>query len=433
MDIPIYRWGELDKETRDRLMSRSGSDIEGFLEQARSIVHEVRDHGDAALIDQAKRFDNADISAEGVAVPQEAIAAAADRLDPGVRTAMDVAFKNIETFHRHQMPDRLNVIEIAPGLFGGEQVTPFESVALYIPRGTAAYPSVLLMLGIPAWVAGVERVCVVSPPSADGSIDAATLYAAQRLGITEVYRMGGAGAVAALAYGTDTVPAVQKVVGPSNIYATAAKRLLADRIDPGPPAGPSESIVLADGHADVDLVAADVLIEAEHGPYSASLLVTPDEALGRAVAEKLPSLAAAFPQKQQDYITRVMSNYGGVVLTGDLDQAIEVCNAYAAEHLQVHTQNPWEILPRLRHAGEIMLGPWTPTSICNYALGVNAILPTGGRAKTASVVTVWDFLKRTSVSYATQEGFESLADHVIRLADFEGFPAHSAAVKARKK
>ena len=248
MDIPIYRWGELDKETRDRLMSRSGSDIEGFLEQARSIVHEVRDHGDAALIDQAKRFDNADISAEGVAVPQEAIAAAADRLDPGVRTAMDVAFKNIETFHRHQMPDRLNVIEIAPGLFGGEQVTPFESVALYIPRGTAAYPSVLLMLGIPAWVAGVERVCVVSPPSADGSIDAATLYAAQRLGITEVYRMGGAGAVAALAYGTDTVPAVQKVVGPSNIYATAAKRLLADRIDPGPPAGPSESIVLADGH-----------------------------------------------------------------------------------------------------------------------------------------------------------------------------------------
>jgi histidinol dehydrogenase len=325
------------------------------------------------------------------------------------------------------------VIEIAPGLFGGEQVTPFESVALYIPRGTAAYPSVLLMLGIPAWVAGVERVCVVSPPSADGSIDAATLYAAQRLGITEVYRMGGAGAVAALAYGTDTVPAVQKVVGPSNIYATAAKRLLADRIDPGPPAGPSESIVLADGHADVDLVAADVLIEAEHGPYSASLLVTPDEALGRAVAEKLPSLAAAFPQKQQDYITRVMSNYGGVVLTGDLDQAIEVCNAYAAEHLQVHTQNPWEILPRLRHAGEIMLGPWTPTSICNYALGVNAILPTGGRAKTASVVTVWDFLKRTSVSYATQEGFESLADHVIRLADFEGFPAHSAAVKARKK
>ncbi len=432
MKVPVYAWQQMDTETRQRIMRRSGSDIEEFLEPAQKIIDEVRQKGDAALIEQAKRYDNADLSDKGIAVPQDQIAQAADGLDPKVRQAVDIAFANIETFHKHQMPDRLGMIEIAPGLFGGEQVTPIESAALYIPRGTAAYPSVMLMLGVPAKVAGVPRICAVSPPSEDGTIDAVTLYAAHRLGITEVYRMGGAGAIAALAYGTETVKPVLKVTGPSNIYATAAKRLAADLLDPGPPAGPSELIVLADGEADADLVAADVLIEAEHGPYSASLLITPDEKLGRAVAEKIPSLVEKFPQKQQEYIARVLSNYGGVIITKDMDEAVAVTNDYAPEHLQVHTQNPWEILPNLVNAGEIMLGPWTPTSICNYALGVNAILPTGGRAKTASVVTVWDYLKRTSISYATKEGFQSLADHVVNFADFEGFPAHAAAVKARK-
>ena len=433
MDVPIYVWKETDSETRERILRRSGSDIEEFLEPARAIVEEVRSQGDAALIEQAKRYDRADLSQTGVAVPGTEIAAAEANLDPKVRQAVDAAFENIEIFHRHQMPDRLTTIEIAPGLYGGEQITPIESVALYIPRGTAAYPSVLLMLGVPATVAGVPRVCVVSPPDADGKIDDVTLYAAHRLGITEIYRMGGAGAVAALAYGTETVKPVLKVIGPGNIYATAAKRLVADRLDPGPPAGPSEMIVLADGTVDEDLVAQDALIEAEHGPYSASITITPDAGHGEAVARKIAELAAHLPQRQQDYVARVMSNYGGVIVTDTLDEAVALCNEYAAEHLQVLCANPWELLPRLHNAGEIMLGPWTPTSLCNYALGVNAILPTGGRAKTASVVTVYDFLKRTSVSYATKEGFDSLADHVAVFADFEGFPAHVAAIRARQK
>ena len=431
MDVPIYVWSQTDEATRERILRRSGSDIEEFLEPARAIVEEVRAQGDAALIDQAKRYDKADLSQSGVAVPLDEIAAAEANLDPKVRDAVDAAFRNIEIFHSHQMPDRLTTIEIGPGLFGGEQITPIESVALYIPRGTAAYPSVLLMLGIPAKVAGVPRICVVSPPDASGKIDDVTLYAAHRLGITEVYRMGGAGAIAALAYGTETVKPVLKVIGPGNIYATAAKRLVADRLDPGPPAGPSEMIVLADGTVDAALVAQDALIEAEHGPYSASLTITPDAGHAKVVAEKMREIAAQFPQKQQDYIARVMSNYGGIIVTETLDEAIALSNDYAAEHLQVLCANPWELLPCLHNAGEIMLGPWTPTSLCNYALGVNAILPTGGRAKTASVVTVYDFLKRTSVSYATKEGFESLAEQVAVFADFEGFPAHAAAIRAR--
>lgn len=433
MDVPIYRWKETSPELRERILRRSGSDIESFLDAARAIVEETRTQGDAALIAQAKRYDGADISQLGVAVSRAEVDRAVNALDPKVRNAVDLAFTNIETFHKHQMPPRLETIEIAPGLFGGEQITPIESVALYIPRGTAAYPSVLLMLGIPARVAGVGRICVVSPPSSDGSIDGATLYAAHRLGITEIYRMGGAGAIAALAYGTESVKPVLKAIGPGNIYATAAKRLVADRLDPGAPAGPSELIVLADGSADPELVATDVLIEAEHGPYSASLLVTNSEKLGKAVAQRIPELVAQLPKKQQEYIERVLSNYGGVAITDTLDEAIALTNDYAPEHLEVLTENPWELLPKLKNAGEIMLGPWTPTSICNYALGVNAILPTGGRAKTASVVTVFDFLKRTSISYATKEGFDSLAQAVADFADFEGFPAHAAAVRLRMK
>jgi len=431
--ISIYRWSETSPEQKKKILARSGQDIDAFLPQAQKIIDRVKNEGDAAIIALTREFDGADLSSKGLRVSPAEIERAAGRLSPKVREAIDLSYQNIKTFHERQMPEQIWLTEISPGLFGGEKITAIESCVLYVPRGTAAYPSVLLMLGVPAKVAGVRRIAVATPPLSDGSVDDASLYAASIIGIEEVYRFGGVQAVAAFALGTQTIKPVLKMIGPSNIYASAAKKLLYGTLDVGPPAGPSESIILADETTDPELAATDLLIEAEHGPYSAALLVTPNERLAETVAGLIPSKVSNLPPKQQEYITKVFSNYGGIVLTGTLEEAVEFVNDYAPEHLEVLTQNPFALVGKLRNAGEIMLGSYTPISLCNYSLGVNAILPTGGRAKTASVVTVFDFLKRTSISYATKEGYDSLRNAVAAFADFEGFPAHAAAVRKERR
>lgn len=368
----------------------------------------------------------------GIDVTEAEIDAAEGRLDAEVKDAIDISYKNIKTFHERQMPEEFWMTEVAPGMMGGEKVTPIESCALYVPRGTASYPSVTLMLGVPAQVAGVKRVCIATPPMENACVDDATLYAAKLCGIKEIYRCGGVQAIAAFALGTETIKPVLKIIGPSNIYASAAKKLLYGTIDVGTPAGPSESIILADKHADPELVATDLLIEAEHGPYSAALLVTDSVVLAKEIEKIIPDKVKALPQKQYDYITTVFSNYGGIVLTESMEDAVDFVNDYAPEHLEVLTKDPLALLGKLQNAGEIMMGAYTPISLCNYSLGVNAILPTGGRAKTASVVTVHDFLKRTSISYCTKEGYDSIRHHVAVFADFEGFPAHAAAVRKER-
>lgn len=427
--IPVYRWSVTPPEIKERIMARSAQDIDAFIPQAKAIIDRIRSEGDAAIRALTLEFDRADLSDKPLRVTDEEISAAAGRLDPAVKEAIDVSYKNILTFHERQMPEEVWMTEVGPGLICGEKVSPIESAVLYVPRGTAAYPSVMLMLGIPARVAGVERICVATPPQQDGTVDDATLYAAHLIGIDEIYRFGGVQAVAAFALGTEEVNPVLKIIGPSNIYATAAKKLLYGKIDVGVPAGPSESIILADENADADIVATDLMIEAEHGPFSAALLVTPSEKLAHEVEAIIPEKVNALPQKQNEYVTRVFSNYGGIAITETMDEAVELINDYAPEHLEVLTEDPMALLTRLKNAGEIMLGKYTPISLCNYSLGVNAILPTGKQAKTASVVTVHDFLKKTSVSYATKEGYESLRHHVAVFADFEGFPSHAAAVR----
>lgn len=430
--IQIYRWKETPEDIKKKIMARSGEDIDAFIPQAQAIIDRVKKEGDAAIVDLCKQFDGADISKTGLRVSQKEIDDSEQRLDPEVKKAIDISYKNILTFHERQMPEELWLTEIAPGLTGGEKISPIESCTLYVPRGTASYPSVLLMLGVPAKVAGVKRIAVATPPQPDGTVDDASLYAAKVIGIDEIYRFGGVQAVAAFALGTETIRPTLKIVGPSNIYASAAKKVLYGKIDVGTPAGPSESIILADSTADPEIVVTDLLIEAEHGPFSAALLVTNCESLAEAAQSLIPSKVKLLPQKQQDYITRVFSNYGGIILTETMDDAVDFCNDYAPEHLEVLTDDPFFMLGKLRNAGEIMLGKHTPISICNYALGVNAILPTGGRAKTASVVTVFDFLKRTSVSYATEEGYNSIRGSVAVFANFEGFPAHEAAAKLER-
>lgn len=431
--IPIYRWNQTTDSQKAKILARSGQDIDAFIPKAQDIIDRVKAEGDKAIVALTKEFDGADLSQCGLRVTQEETKAAGARLNPKVKKAIDISYQNIKTFHERQMPEELWFTEVGPGLMCGEKVSPIESCVLYVPRGTAAYPSVLLMLGVPAKIAGVNRIAVVTPPQPDGTVDDASLYAAELIGIDEIYRFGGVQAVAAFALGTESIVPVLKMLGPSNIYASAAKKILYGAMDFGTPAGPSESIILADEFADPEIVAADLLIEAEHGPYSAALAVTHSEKLANALAEILPAKVNALPEKQKDYVTTVFSNYGGIVLTDTLEEAVTFTNDYAPEHLEVLTKDPMALVTKLTNAGEIMMGPFTPISICNYSLGVNAILPTGGRAKTSSVVTVHDYMKRTSLSYVTQEGFESLRDHVAVFADFEGFPAHAAAVRMERK
>jgi histidinol dehydrogenase len=323
------------------------------------------------------------------------------------------------------------MVEVRPGILAGEKTTPISSVGLYVPRGKGCFPSVMMMLGIPAVVAGVKDIVVCTPPTEEGGVDDATLYVAKQCGLTNLFCIGGAQALAAMAYGTQSVPRVRKVIGPSNRYGAAAKRLLFGQIDVGTPAGPSESIILCDESADPVIAAHDLMIEAEHGPDSAALLVTHAKPLADAVEAALPGLIAKLPSPRKEYCESVFSGFGGIVVTNNLAESIAFVNEYAPEHLEVLVENPFEVLPRLDNAGEILLGPHTPISLGNFSLGVNAILPTGGFANTFSCVSVFDFLKRSSFGYVSREGFREMKPHVKQLADFEGFPAHAAALEAR--
>lgn len=288
------------------------------------------------------------------------------------------------------------------------------------------------MLGIPAVVAKVPKIVVVTPPNEKGEVDDAILCAAKIIGITEIYKVGGIQAVAAVAYGTETIPKCHKIIGPGNSYATAAKRVLANHIDAGLPAGPSEIIVLADEKADPEKVARDWMIEAEHGTDSAALLVTHSKELVDKVIPIMNAQLEKLSEKRRYFVETNFTTYGGVILTDSLEDSVNFVNDYAPEHMEVMTENPFDTLPKIKNAGEILLGEYTPVTLCNFVLGPNAILPTGGFAKTYSSVSVQDFLKRSSVGYASKDGFEKVREHAYRFAKVEGFETHGLAVKERK-
>jgi histidinol dehydrogenase len=276
-------------------------------------------------------------------------------------------------------------------------------------------------------------VIVVTPPRPDGKADDASLVAAEICGVDEVYVVGGMQAVAALAYGTESIPKVNKIIGPGSSYVSAAKRLLYGTVDVGLPAGPSEAIILTDEHVDPRLAALDLLVEAEHGPESAALLVTHSRKVADAALAILPEYIAELPEWRRAFVSNVLSNYGGIVLTESLEESIAFVNEYAPEHLEVLVKDPFIVLNKIQNAGEILLGELTPIPTANYALGLNAILPTGGFAKTFSSVSVWDFLKRTGVGYLSREGYERLQGAVATLADYEDFPAHAFAIRKRNE
>ncbi len=433
MHINYFIWNDIDAAKKETLLRRSGSDISNIMEQIRPILSDVRFNGDAGLLAYTQKHDKVEMNPHQIKVTNAEFEAASKELDNDVKEAIRACAANVRKFHEEQLRrvEKEWLYEVRPGVYAGEKVTPIDSVGLYAPGGKNSFPSSVYMLAIPAALAGVKTIAVVTPPRRDGSADAAALYAAEVSGVKNVYKAGGAQAIAALAYGTETIPKVAKVLGPCSPYGAAAKMMLSHIIDPGMMAGPSESIILCDETADPHNTVLDLLNEMEHGPDSAALLVTHCKDLADFVFEQLPHMVRSLPKPQSDYCQNVLENYGGVILTESLEQSIEVCNLMATEHLLIKTKDPEDTARHIQNAGEILLGEHTPSTLGNYGIGVNHVLPTGGMARSYSCTSIWDFLKRTSLAKTTAEGLEALKDPVVKLAEYEGFPAHVNAVTER--
>jgi histidinol dehydrogenase len=428
----VYRLNEMSKEKKEYILKRAELDITEQIKLALEVSDDIRVNGDNAIIKYTEKFDKIKIKKEDLKISERQIEEGYDRIDDELKEAIKYAAGNIKSFHEKQMPEEIWLTNIDKGILAGEKVTPIVDVCLYVPGGKGSFPSVLLMLGLPALVAGVERIIVVTPPNKSGKVDDAILAAAKIAGIKEIYAVGGIQAVAAVAFGTETIPKCNKIVGPGNSYVTAAKRVLNSYIDVGVPAGPSEAIILADEYADPEKVALDLMIEAEHGPDSAALLVTHSEELANKVIPLVKEKMNNISQRRRDFMNTGFSTYGGIIITESLQQSIDFINQYAPEHMEIMTKNPFDILPEIKNAGEILLGEYTPITLCNFLMGPNAILPTGGFAKTYSSVSVFDFLKRSSIGYVSKEGFENIRDKAYTFAIAEGFDTHALAVKERK-
>lgn len=432
MNVGFYKWSETDDATKVRILRRAEQEIDDVSGVVRPILEDVRLNGDAALRLYAEKFDKAILT--DLKVSDAEFAAARQSIDPKLKSAIDRCIGNVRKFHQEQMrrvePDWM--FEVEPGVFAGEKVTPVTSVGLYVPGGKNLFPSSLFMLAVPAVVAGVRNIIICTPPRPDGSVSDVILYAAEASGVRHIYKSGGAVAIAAMAYGTETVPAMHKVVGPTSPYGAAAKQLLGGLINPGMPAGPSEAIVLCDDSADPDNTVLDVLNEAEHGPDSAGLLVTHDERLARYVHAKLVEKIDELAEPQRGYLMNNMARYSGVILTDNLEESIAFTNTYAAEHVLLKVRDIDAILPKIVNAGEILIGENSVFTLANYGVGVSHVLPTGGKPHSYSCTSVWDFLKRTSLSRLTPEGLNALKPAVTALSDYEGFPAHGNAVRQRK-
>ncbi len=422
---------ELTSEQYEALMKRSETDISDLLEYVGGLTERVKNEGDKAVREMTAQFDKVDLGDMPLRVQPEEFDAALSQLEPDVLDAIDLAIANIKKVHENQAPPEKVVTDVMDGVTVGELIRPLESVALYVPRGKGSFPSVVMMLAIPAIVAGVKRPVVITPPGENGEVDAATLVVAKKVGVTEVYRVGGPQAIGAIAFGTESIPKVLKVLGPGNSYVTAAKRVVSDIIDPGIPAGPSEAVILADDEVDPVIAANDLLIEAEHGPDSCSVLVVPSKEKALEISAIANQLIEKLPAQRQEFIRANFEDRSCILWSETLDKAVDFVNAFAPEHLEILTTDPVPMLDRIHNAGEIMLGQYTPITFGNFCAGSNAILPTGGLAKSRSCLGVQDFQKRSSYVHVTEQGFSKLSGPAVTLAEYEGFSAHAEAVRAR--
>lgn len=410
----------------EKIIARGLTESSGVAPAVEKIIDDIRAGGDRALFDYTKRFDKYNLSAKNVRVSKNEIRAAVARADKKLLNALNSAAKNIAKFHRIQLSKAKASwrTQTTKGVFVGEKTAPIESVGCYVPGGRAAYPSTVLMTALVAKVAGVKRVVVVSPPPIPNAIAAACGIC----GVDEVYQVGGAQAVAALAYGTKTIKRVGKIVGPGNKYVTEAKRQVYGAVDVDMPAGPSEVLIIADDSANPSFIAADLLAQAEHDPDARCVLATPSRKLAAEVKKEITKQVKKLPRKS--VIKSSLSN-AVVILTKNIGEAVSFANDYAPEHLEVITKNPRKIAEKIKNAGAIFIGPYSPVAMGDYASGGNHVLPTGGAARFSSPLSVRDFLKTSCVQEASENGLRQLSEIVNSIAESEGLTAHRRSVERR--
>lgn len=425
----MHIWSQLNSSEQQALLARpvmaQSSDLKAAVEE---ILSAVEQQGDQALLALTERFDG--VRLERLRLSTQAIDEADTELSPQVKAAIDQAYANIRAFHQTQMPSDVR-IETMPGVVCELRYQALDKVGLYIPGGSAPLPSTVLMLGIPAQVAGCRRPILCTPPGKNGKISAEIRYAAKLCGIREIYLVGGAQAIAAMAFGSESIPKVDKIFGPGNSFVTQAKQLVS-QLPGGPaidmPAGPSEVLVIADAKANPDFIAADLLSQAEHGADSQTLLVTDSAELLEAVQAALETQLAQLSRRQ---IAEQAMQHARFILVANLAEAVMVSNAYAPEHLIVQTESPQTLLDTITSAGSIFIGPWSPESAGDYASGTNHVLPTYGYARNTSSLGLADFMRRYTLQTLSKEGLCALGPAIMALADAEGLDAHRRAVAIR--
>ncbi len=423
---------ELTDETRmnilENLLKRSPNSYGEFEGRVNDIISQVRELRDEAVFDYTKRFDGADINADNILVTEQEIAEAYEQVDPKLLDVIRKAMVNIRDYHAKQRRNSWFDSE-ENGIILGQKVTALEKVGVYVPGGKAVYPSSVLMNVIPAKVAGVKRIVMTTPPGADGKVYPSTLVAAKEAGVDEIYKVGGAQAIAALAFGTESIPKVDKIVGPGNIYVALAKKAVFGYVSIDSIAGPSEILVLADETANPRFVAADLLSQAEHDEMASAILITTSRTLARKVSDEVDKFVAELSRKE--IITKSIENYGYILVADTMEEAIATANEIASEHLEIVTANAFEVMTKIRNAGAIFIGEYSSEPLGDYFAGPNHVLPTNGTAKFFSPLGVDDFIKKSSIIFYSREALEPVYKDIVQFAECEKLTAHANSIRVR--
>ena len=429
MRKPAFDEMKLSENVKSGIRKTFGEDLSAK-EVVEKIVSDIRTGGDEKLIYYTKSIDGADFTSESMVVCADEIKEAEQVADRKIVKALENAIENVRKFHQEQLPKTWLTFR-EHGSMLGQKATPLDRVGIYVPGGSAAYPSSVIMNAVPAVVAGVKEIVMCVPPGRDGKVNPYVLVAARKIGVTKIIKAGGAQAIAAMAFGTDTVPKVDKITGPGNIFVTLAKKEVYGHCDIDMLAGPSEILIIADLSADPAYLAADLLSQAEHDPLSSAILVTDSSALATQVNEEVEKQLADLPRRELAELA--INGQSMIVVAKDIDEAVELANLSAPEHLEVITKAPFELLPRLKHAGAIFLGAYSPEPLGDYYAGPNHVLPTGSTARFYSVLNVETFMKKTSIISYTKPALTQAADDIIALAEAEGLSAHANSVRLRIK
>lgn len=412
----------------DNLLKRSPNNYGQYTDAVNEIVETVKKGGDAAVFEYTKKFDGADITTENFIVSDAEIEEAYAAVSADVLEVIRKAIVNIRTYHEKQK--QYSWFDSQPnGTILGQKVTPLTRVGVYVPGGKAAYPSSVLMNILPARVAGVEQIVMVTPPGKDGKVNPGTLVAAKEAGADVVYKVGGAQAIAALAFGTESIPKVDKIVGPGNIFVAMAKKAVYGYVSIDSIAGPSEILVIADETANPRYVAADLLSQAEHDELASAILVTTSEVLAAQVSEEVDAFVEKLSRKA--ILEKSLENYGYILIAEDLNGAVDIANAIASEHLEIVTKNPFEVMTQIKNAGAIFLGEYSSEPLGDYFAGPNHVLPTNGTAKFFSPLSVDDFIKKSSIIYYSRQALEPVKDDIIKFAESESLTAHANSIRVR--